>query len=84
MTEIEKGLKDGTLLKFEKVRGFLTDARYTSPGYIALRTWGTDEWVTHYYNASQDAFEFGHYFKDYNKALEDYNARIKEYLTERN
>lgn len=42
---------------------------------IVLAAWGTCEWVTWLYNKSMGGYNEGHYFTDYQEALEDYYKR---------
>lgn len=52
-----------------------------APGYITLREWRKDkEWVTHFYNAQDGGFYYGHYFTDLGEAEANFELRVKEYL----
>jgi hypothetical protein len=51
----------------------------TAEGEITLSEWGEGEWVTHFHNLEVDGFFYGHYFLDYQEALDDYEQRIIQF-----
>jgi hypothetical protein len=51
-----------------------------APGRITLREWGKEEWATHFYNAQDGGFYYGHYFTDLREAEANFELRVKEYL----
>jgi hypothetical protein len=75
-SQLSEAIKTNTVIKCEKL------AYCTVPAYMVLRQLkGGDspEWATHFYNADQDSFEFGYYTRDFKKALNNFDARVKEY-----
>ncbi len=54
-----------------------------APGYITLRQWGAEQWVTHFFNSQDGGFHNGHYFTSLTDAEADFARRVAEYAPAR-
>lgn len=51
---------------------------YGFPCEIVLRTWGKNQWATHFHNLVDGGFYHGHYFSNYSDAIADFKKRVSK------
>jgi hypothetical protein len=69
ISELEEAFNNNEILEIKQIQ------KGSVPIFLVLRVWGKNEWVTHHYNAANNGFSLGWYFKDLQKAQANYRKR---------
>jgi hypothetical protein len=69
ISELEAAFNNDEILEIKQIQ------KGAIPIFLVLRVWGKNEWVTHHYNAANNGFSLGWYFKDLQKAQDNYRKR---------